>query len=125
MQPHFPARKLDQTGVFKKIRDGQLDYEQVWEAYVDNLQWVLDDIALLLKNVDAETVAITSDHGDSFGEYGVYGHAQNIPIPPLKHVPWLTVSAEDSGEYKPEMELDEQVDEEVTVEERLSALGYR
>lgn len=33
-----------------------------------NVRYVLNDVKLLLNNFDAETVVISSDHGDAFGE---------------------------------------------------------
>lgn len=125
MQPHFPARRLNQTGVFKKIRDGEISHQRAWEAYVDNIQWVLDDIALLTQNLDAETVVLTADHGESFGEYGVYGHAPNIPTPQLKLVPWLSLSATDTGSHEPTYESSrEEEAKDADVDDQLSALGY-
>jgi hypothetical protein len=126
MQPHFPARTLNETGVFKKVRDGEIDRNRALDAYVDNVQYVLDEVALLLENLDAETVAITADHGENFGEYGVYGHAPNIPTPQLKLVPWLTVSARDTRSHSPANDSKtNEGDETVDVDSRLSALGYK
>lgn len=126
MQPHFPARTFNKVGMFKKLRDGEFNYSRVWEAYLDNVQWVINDIALLLQNLDAETVAVTADHGESFGEYGVYGHAPNIPTPQLKLVPWLTLTAEDTDTHNPEYGRNHSSrDREVAVNEQLSSLGYK
>jgi hypothetical protein len=38
----------------------------VWEAYLDNLRYVLDNIEELLQNVDGKVV-ISADHGELFG----------------------------------------------------------
>lgn len=122
MQPHFPARTLNETGVFKKIRDGDITFSRAWDAYIDNARWVLDDIALLRKSIDAERIAITADHGESFGEYGVYGHAPNIPTPQLKTVPWLVVDGTNDTEYTPEHRP--MAEAASSVSEQLNALGY-
>jgi hypothetical protein len=59
-------------------------------------------VALLLENVDAERVVITADHGEGFGEYGVYEHPVGCPAPTIKRVPWATTTAADTGSYVPE-----------------------
>jgi len=38
-------------------------------------------------------VIITSDHGEAFGEEGVWEHHIETPIPPLIEVPWLEVES--------------------------------
>lgn len=117
MQPHHPfvgqplqdrginkqnfGREQDVTTVWDRLRDGELSYDEVWCAYKDNLRYVLDSVAVLLSSINAETVVITSDHGNLMGEYGIYGHPTQMPIPLLRRVPWYTTSAEDSGEYEP------------------------
>lgn len=46
---------------WKLLRKGELTYERVWGAYRANLNYVLDEVELLLKNVDAErTVILTT-----------------------------------------------------------------
>ncbi|PSP48877.1 hypothetical protein BRC67_12005, partial [Halobacteriales archaeon QH_3_68_24] len=49
------------------------------EAYLDNLRIVLDEVAVLLENIDADTVAITTDHGEAFGERNFYRHPVACP----------------------------------------------
>ncbi|WP_135825848.1 alkaline phosphatase family protein [Halorussus ruber] len=137
MQPHAPYRSLDMDWsvgdqqdadagkVWDLLQIGELSHEEVWAAYRDNLRWVLDDVELLLENIDAETVVLTADHGEAFGEWGLYGHYRHVPISVLKEVPWVTTSATDSGTYEPETET---ADADLTgddVQQRLQALGYR
>jgi hypothetical protein len=137
MQPHAPYRSLDMDWsvgdqkdadagkVWDLLQIGELSHEAVWSAYRDNLRWVLDDVELFLDSVDAEKVVLTADHGEAFGEWGLYGHYRHVPVSVLKEVPWVTATATDSGDYEPETEL---ADAELTgddVEQRLQALGYR
>lgn len=110
-----PWRYLRENG-------GEEVFRQVWEAYLDQLRFVLDDVAVLLRNIDADTVAISADHGEGFGEWGVYGHPQAAPSPYVKRVPWALTSATDSGEYQPRFEPDERKPNEL--DEQLEALGY-
>jgi len=36
-------------------------------------------------------VVVTADHGEAFGEEGVWEHHIETHIPPLMEVPWLEV----------------------------------
>lgn len=133
MQPHHPfvpnpldsgmnrddLKNPDRT-IWDKLRDGEIDPDVAWEAYRDNLRYVLDDVELLLENLDAERVVISADHGNAFGEWGVWGHG-DIPIESIREVPWCVTSGTDSGEYEPELTPEE---DEVAVQEKLEDLGY-
>jgi len=114
--------------VWYRLRNGDLTRDQLWSAYRDNLRYVLDDVELLLDNLDAEKVVITSDHANCIGERGIYGHPKYVPDPTLKRVPWVEVSATDTGEYRPEYEPPGREEQDMTgdeVDERLEALGYK
>lgn len=83
---------------------------------------------LLLENVDAETVAITADHGNAMGEWGLYGHPKWTYIDSLVRVPWYVTTATDERTYEPAEEDPESINRDVTadeVEDRLRDLGYR
>lgn len=138
MQPHTPFVGFEESGQhdldrwgekgdivkseWGKLRDGDLDFETVWNGYLDNLRYVLDDIEILLNNIDAENTVITADHGECVGEYGLYGHPEKIAIDALREVPWITTSATDKNRYSPS-DLEDTVS--VSKEEQLQALGYR
>jgi len=81
MQPHFPSvpEPLDSSmdldsfashwdSVWDRLCSGDIAEDVVWESYRANLMYVLDDITLLLKNIDAEKVVISADHGNAIGE---------------------------------------------------------
>jgi hypothetical protein len=141
MQPHFPSLAddrddgiaLDDFGdeslsVWEDLRFGNRTVDEVWDAYRKNLELVLEDVDLLLSNVDADRTVITADHGNAFGEKGIYGHAAGIALPELRTVPWAVTTATDGGEYDPVaagdlVESDESVDADVA--SRLEQLGYR
>lgn len=97
------------------------DRRTVWNAYLNNLRMVLDDVAVLLENVDADTVALTADHGEAFGEWGVYEHPIGVPHPKVKRVPWATTTATDTGEYAPTLEPESQTK---ATEQHLRDMGY-
>lgn len=139
MQPHHPfvpcpelnedigfKEDLTWNHIWEALQAGQISAERVWKGYRKNLEYVLGDVELLLKNVDAETAIITSDHGNGMGEFGVYGHPLYAPVPALKKVPWSVTTATDTGEHEPELEppsTNKQVDDEVMC--RLQDLGYK
>jgi hypothetical protein len=139
MQPHVPYRSLDvgdraeaeergeaDKSVWDLLQMGEMSRAEAWEAYRDNLRWVLDDgVAPLLRNLDAETVVISSDHGEAFGEWGLYGHYRHVPAPALREVPWVETSASDSGELDPEVEPEDVELTDATLNDRLAALGYK
>ena len=143
MQPHFPSvpRPLGGSATLDEWRDGrEMPWQElrrgthtereVWRAYVENLRYVLREVALLLENLDAERVVITADHGNAKGEFGIYGHP-NVPLKVLREVPWFTTSAIDHGTHEPDVESmtdsaepDETTEASSAVAERLAALGY-
>jgi hypothetical protein len=105
------------------------DYETVWNTYLDELRYVLDDVELLLENLDAETVAISADHGEAFGEYWEYGHHTGSVNPYVRKVPWVETTAADEGTYTPTTAAPvdnkrDSADGESTAD-RLEALGYK
>lgn len=135
MQPHFPSVPQPLTdgmntatlgdgegwnSPWHRLRSGELDRETVWSSYRENLEYVLDDVELLLDNLDAGRVAISADHANAAGEFGVYGHPK-VPLRVLREVPWYETTATDAGEYEPELEPD---DERGDINDKLSALGY-
>ena len=129
-QPHAPytsnaikeQRDLEpyESEPFDYLRSGG-DKEVVWEAYLDHLRFVLDDLELLLNNLAAEDVVISADHGEAFGEWFVYGHGPALFHPHVKIVPWAETTASDSGDYVPETQ---EQSGGIEVEEQLSAMGY-
>lgn len=59
------------------------------KAYVENLRWVLEQVAKLYSELGGRIV-ITTDHGELLGEHGLYFH-MDIPFPELRIVPWFTI----------------------------------
>jgi len=58
--------------------------------YEENLRIVLESVKDLISDLDGRVV-VTADHGEAFGEQGVWEHHVETPIPPLIEVPWLEV----------------------------------
>jgi len=92
------------------LRNGDASPEHVWELYLDNLRLVLDHVTVLLENLDAKTVAITADHGEAIGEWGVHGHFDGLVAPAVKTVPWVETTATDTGWRTPTIERDRELE---------------
>lgn len=50
-------------------------------------------------NVDASNVAITADHGNTFGENNIFDHHVGLNHPTVREVPWVKTSARDKKQY--------------------------
>lgn len=135
MQPHTPYRGLDLDGigvrdgkafretVWDQIAAGHISRSEAWDYYLDNLRWVLDDVALLLENVDADRVVVSADHGEAYGEWGAYGHSDHGEFVGLRRVPWVELSATDRETHQPAAA--DETEPTPDVEEQLEHLGYR
>jgi hypothetical protein len=69
-------------------------------------------------------VVITADHGESFGEAGIYGHPPWANSDVLLHIPWVELEGRGNRPQYVTDALD--VDRDVTsdIEEQLDSLGY-
>ncbi|QRV13989.1 hydrolase [Haloterrigena salifodinae] len=130
MQPHHPfienpiGEGFGESDPWSCLQKGDVQRETVWQKYRQNLKYVLNHLPLLLRNVDAEKVIITADHGNLLGEYGLYGHPAKVAVSELRTVPWCKTTVEDTGEYEPTLvpSHDQAAD---VAERRLADLGYR
>ena len=68
-------------------------------------------------------MVITADHGELFGEWGLFGHMAELPVGPLLRVPWARAAASDERTHDPS-EYD-RTEDALSVDDRLTALGYR
>jgi hypothetical protein len=122
----FDATENDRGGVFGAIIEGRISLETAWRGYLSELRWALDDVERLLANVDADRVAITADHGECFGEWGLYGHHEAVPARALREVPWVETTATDTGAVDPDVDVTvDRPEAGPSLDEKLRALGYR
>lgn len=129
MQPHYPwvSRAIDENREIKQYEKGpdqvkSAGLEQVFNSYLSDLRYVLNDLGILLNNIDAKKAVISADHGDAFGEWGIFGHGPGRFHPQVRYVPWAVTSASDSGEYEPQIDPPNTMDPSTA--EQLEALGY-
>lgn len=131
LPPHAPYRSeairenrelfTYERNPWENLQSG-MSRDVVWESYINEIRWGLTNIEVLLENIDAEKVVITADHGEAFGEYGVYAHPAGIPLRQLRNVPWVVTTAADHGTYSPSLDIGKQLD--IKTQERLRRLGY-
>lgn len=137
MQPHCPfisrpelsqGKVIDNFGnqdwrdVWELLRDGDIDLDDLWSGYRENLKIGLEEVTSLIRNVDAENVVVTSDHGNATGQWGVYGHPPNLPMRELRIVPWVETQAKSIESREPDNWQNQET--AVDREEQLSSLGY-
>ena len=143
MQPHHPFVPdpiagdggMARTGAHSSgsnpwilLRRGEIPVGRVREAYEANLRYVLSEVATLVENVGGR-IAITADHGNLFGEWGLYGHPMSTPVSALLDVPWAEAVGEGRRTHTPTVEPPEplpvsRVYGAESDHERLEALGY-
>lgn len=142
MQPHQPFRSRPEwTGagshlanlmepgrdaefcIWEETRCGKFDPEVVWEAYKENLSWVLTDVTTrLLRNCNAR-IALTADHGNGMGEWGVWGHPPGEISPAVRKVPWIQIDGLDNETISGSTRT---IGKEMTdLDDKLKALGYK
>lgn len=144
MQPHVPFRSkpgwsdgwkdqyafgtecdTKKRSEWDKLRDGDIEREELWAAYKDNLEFVLQEVDRWNEATSAKLL-ITSDHGNAMGEWGMWGHPVNVPVQNVRRVPWAQTLGK--GERKPKYDLQitppVHASKQNDIDERLEALGY-
>ena len=100
VQPHYPypfAKDLlpyityDGDTFFKLMEKGIVDTKKAFEAYKETLRWVMQYVIKLVKSCKGKTIIITADHGEGFGEDGVYDHYCHVIHDVLRNVPWCRI----------------------------------
>lgn len=146
VQPHFPfigeaggeigadidirsgigGETNESPTIWDLLQSGQIPRERLWKAYRENLELTLPSVRDLLDELNGKSV-VTSDHGNAFGEWGLYGHPGKKGLAVLIEIPWLSVEAETRRSIRAETRKSvtaADIDES-TINERLSSLGYK
>jgi len=87
MQPHAPYPHckelskyyIDKVGypdlkLWEAMRKGEVNPKLALECYKNNLQWVMKYVYKIVENNRDKRIVITADHGEAFGEHGLYDH---------------------------------------------------
>ncbi|MGB9932493.1 hypothetical protein [Haloarcula amylolytica] len=138
MQPHAPFRSRPEwfrefkgtkkfgSKVWWRLCDGTVSEDDFWSAYLDNLEWIMEEISILSVSLEG-TIALTADHGNAKGESGVYGHPKGVPVSAVREVPWINLEGIDTKKYVPEYDVSD-IDGHNGMparESQLEALGYK
>jgi len=142
IQPHYPfigetgrqiehgtvtgdgviATERSVASVWDKLANGDIAEATVRTAYRENLDLTLPEVDRLLNNLVGKSV-VTSDHGNSFGTLGVYGHPGGVYLDDLVRVPWLEIESSTRKRIS-EAEQRSVTDNSPEISERLADLGY-
>ena len=115
--------RLDRL-TLQPVKKGKVDVKTIYNLYLDNIRLALEYVKILLENIDAETVFITADHGEGFGEHGVWNHPFGYPFSPIRTVPWATTTANNKRTYTPQYnELNKSINNEAR-DKFLQNMGY-
>lgn len=146
LQPHQPFLdkniQLDMGKIAKSAEDtlefwnkigeatSDISKDDLWDAYVNNLNAVLASVSNLMESVDGKTV-VTADHGEMISEktaplpVDLTGHPQGIYIPPLVEVPWHIHRDGSRRNIEAEVPQKNQYEaDNAPVREQLESLGY-
>lgn len=126
LQPHGPFVGTDtpnlHAGSYESLQRGEVSRETVLAAYRECLEYALDEVQRLTEYLSG-TVVVTADHGECFGEAGIYAHPPWAHHETLLTVPWVEVEGEGREPPAATDETGSEVSE--SVNEQLRRLGYR
>ena len=128
---NFTHDRESTPDAWDRVTAGNLDCDRAIAMYRKTLVEVLDEVTLLLSNIDAERAVVTADHGEAFGERGLYGHPNDIDLSCLTQVPWVETRGTDEWTHIPDVDTSRDgrgaggnKENEASVNKRLQALGY-
>lgn len=142
LQPHYPF--IGETGrsiehrtvsgdglidnnsahksIWERLKMGEISEKTVRKAYIENLEVVIPEVQRLIDRLPGRTV-VTSDHGNSFGRYGIYGHPHYKFIKELVEVPWMIFNPDERRDIKEEDRVPSDIAGS-NIKSRLQHLGY-
>jgi hypothetical protein len=153
MQPHYPflgatgstieekgilqgtvgseTESLARYAIWTQLQFGIADVsiDELWRAYRENLDIVLDEALPLAESLPGKTV-LTADHGNIVTErlrpvpVRWYGHPPRVNAASLTTVPWYELPVNMRKEVQPEPPRRADNTDEELLEERLADLGY-
>lgn len=107
------AYRPNDEPIWQRVRAGEVSDHELRLAYVGNAARAIAALEPLVRAAE-RPVAITADHGEALGEWGMYTH-DHAPHPKRRVVPWQRVTGvaeRGAGEGR-------------DVDAKLRALGYR
>ena len=118
----------DEQNIWEALRTGDVDRDTVWRAYRENFELALPAVKRLRSSIEGRAV-VTADHGNVFGEHGLYGHPPYRHVPELITVPWLVTHRGprrviEPGEIRSQAAHYREVTGGDAITDRLADLGY-
>jgi hypothetical protein len=121
---------VEGNSAFSRLQKGIVSKDDLWDAYIENLELVLEYVETLLPELPGKTV-VTADHGNLFGERAVpyptkaYGHPGYFHAINVVKIPWLVVMNGPRPTIVGEASESNLEGEHEEIEERLAHLGYK
>jgi hypothetical protein len=109
--------------IWERLEKGEIERSIAWKAYRENLELTLPHLKRLIDGLNGKSI-VTSDHGNAFGEWDIFGHPASRHIKSLVEVPWLEIMTDERKEIR-EGEIEPTTDETSELQDRLAHLGYR
>lgn len=117
-------KETDKQPIWHQLGNGKIDKDDLWTAYKENFELTLPYVETLVNELEGKTV-VTSDHGNAFGEMGIYGHPKGVYIPELVEVPWLSIDTGTRKKIIPTDTLEStRSTDDQELNSRLEDLGY-
>lgn len=137
LQPHRPFITSDigfQEGFtdnpWKALARDEVTREQIWNAYQENLEVVMDDALQMMEVLPGRNV-MTADHGNLLGEdagwipFTLYGHPGGVRAPGLIDVPWAIQESDQRPTiHEGDTHHSESDEMEEEIQSHLEDLGY-
>jgi hypothetical protein len=83
----------NKTTPLRLARRGEASIERIKKAYKENLRIVMKEMERLKEQLPGRVI-LTADHGEAFGEHGIYGHGGYLRTECLVKVPWVILKDE-------------------------------
>jgi hypothetical protein len=115
--------------IFLGLFEGELNHDEVWEAYAENLREVVPWVERIVTELDGRSV-VTSDHGNIFQQPVISptkppsAHPGGIYLDKLVRVPWLVVDGPRRTVRSERPTEHSEGSGEAVPKERLRDLGY-
>ena len=115
--------------VWPALGMGLVEYDEVWDAYAENLRYGFEEAIALAREQSGRTV-ITSDHGNMMGErtwpapIKIYAHPRGLRTAPLVEVPWAVIENGDRPTIVDDGITSVSDTESDEMKRKLAALGY-
>lgn len=110
--------------VWDLARQGEVSIERVKKAYKGNLKIVMKEVKKLKEELPGRVI-LTADHGDLFGEYGLYGHGHSLRAEGLVKVPWVILKDEKKDIFKERDMRYQEVNEKENISKKIKELKTR